>query len=50
MLIKKNHEVNDAAELKNRIKRRQKLRDDIDAWILMLPMIFVLYLFIWRDV
>ncbi len=30
------------------IKRKMKLRNNIDAWILMLPMVIILYLFIWR--
>lgn len=34
-------------------KRKQKkkllgLRNDLDAWVLMLPMVLILYLFVWR--
>ena len=29
-------------------KQRLKLRNNIDAWILMLPMVVILYLFVWR--
>lgn len=29
-------------------KRKLKLRNNIDAWVLMLPMVIVLYLFVWR--
>ncbi|MBO5007483.1 MAG: sugar ABC transporter permease [Clostridia bacterium] len=31
-----------------RNRRKMKLRNDIDAWILMLPMVIILYLFVWR--
>ena len=31
-----------------KIKRRSQLRNNIDAWILMLPMVVILYLFVWR--
>ncbi len=30
------------------VKNRLKYRDNIEAWILMLPMVIILYLFIWR--
>ena len=43
--------VKQDAQLYKRIKhsrRRMKLRNDIDAWILMLPMVIILYLFVWR--
>ena len=30
------------------MKRRLRLRNNIDAWILMLPMVVILYLFVWR--
>ena len=29
-------------------RQRMRLRNDIDAWILMLPMVIILYLFVWR--
>lgn len=29
-------------------KKMMKLRNDIDAWILMIPMVIILYLFVWR--
>lgn len=29
-------------------KNRQRLRDNLDGWLLMLPMVLVLYLMIWR--
>ena len=29
-------------------KRKLKLRNNIDAWMLMLPMVLVIYLFVWR--
>ena len=32
----------------NKIRRRAKLRNELDAWILMLPMLVILYLFVWR--
>lgn len=31
-----------------RNRRKMKIRNDIDAWILMLPMVIILYLFVWR--
>ncbi len=31
-----------------RIKRKSGYRNDLDAWILMLPMVVILYLFVWR--
>ena len=30
------------------IKRKLGIRNNIDAWILMLPMVVILYLFVWR--
>lgn len=30
------------------MKKRMKLKNNFDAWVLMLPMVIVLYLFIWR--
>ncbi|MBQ7096492.1 MAG: sugar ABC transporter permease [Clostridia bacterium] len=30
------------------MKRSLRLRNNIDAWILMLPMVVILYLFVWR--
>jgi len=30
------------------MKKKLGLRNDIDAWILMLPMVAILYLFVWR--
>ena len=35
-------------EMSRKIKRKTQLKNDFDAWILMIPMIIVLYLFIWR--
>lgn len=32
----------------SRIKRRTNFRNNLDAWILMLPMVIILYLFVWR--
>ena len=29
-------------------KRKLGIRNDVDAWILMLPMVIILYLFVWR--
>lgn len=31
-----------------REKRKMSLRNDVDAWVLMLPMVILLYLFVWR--
>lgn len=31
-----------------KIKRRAQFRNNLDAWILMLPMVAILYLFVWR--
>ena len=33
---------------KRKITGKQKLRNEIDAWVLMLPMVVILYLFVWR--
>lgn len=33
---------------KNHLKRKTRFRNDRDAWILMLPMVIILYLFVWR--
>ena len=30
------------------MKRKRSFRNDLDAWILMLPMVIILYLFVWR--
>jgi len=30
------------------LKRKLSFRKDIDAWVLMLPMVVILYLFVWR--
>ncbi len=30
------------------LKKRRNLRNDIDAWILMLPMVIILYILVWR--
>lgn len=30
------------------MKRRMRMRNDRDAWILMFPMVIILYLFVWR--
>jgi len=38
----------DVATAQKRIKRKSSLRNDLDAWILMLPMVIILYLFVWR--
>ena len=32
----------------SKVKRRLHRRNNIDAWILMLPMVIILYLFVWR--
>ncbi len=32
----------------NQIKKKISRRNNIDAWILMLPMVIILYLFVWR--
>lgn len=34
--------------MKKSTKGKLKIRDNIDAWVLMLPMVVVLYLFVWR--
>ncbi|MBO5008312.1 MAG: sugar ABC transporter permease [Clostridia bacterium] len=44
----KNHQNTDVAALTQKHKRRTKFRNNIDAWILMLPMVVILYLFVWR--
>jgi len=33
---------------KDKLKTKLRKRDQIDAWILMLPMVIILYLFVWR--
>lgn len=35
-------------KMKNQFKRKTRFRNDRDAWILMLPMVLILYLFVWR--
>ena len=43
--------INQETDLQKQIrrsKRRMKLRNDFDAWVLMLPMVIILYLFVWR--
>lgn len=32
----------------NRMKRKMSIKNNFDAWILMLPMVIILYLFVWR--
>lgn len=34
--------------IKENARRRLRLRNEFDAWILMLPMLFILYVFVWR--
>lgn len=34
--------------MKNKTIRNSALRNNLDAWILMMPMIIILYLFVWR--
>lgn len=34
--------------LKRKMKRKAILKNNFDAWILMIPMIIILYLFVWR--
>ena len=34
--------------LKKQLKRKSSFRNGLDAWILMLPMVVILYLFVWR--
>lgn len=34
--------------VRKKIKRKTRLKNDFDAWILMIPMVIVLYLAIWR--
>lgn len=34
--------------VQNKMKERMGLRNNLDAWILMLPMVIILYLFVWR--
>ena len=31
-----------------KLKRKSSFRNDFDAWVLMLPMVVILYLFVWR--
>lgn len=33
---------------RKKLKRKFNLRDEIDAWVLLLPMVVILYLFVWR--
>ncbi|MBR5152752.1 MAG: sugar ABC transporter permease [Clostridia bacterium] len=39
----------DVATAQKRIKRKSSFRNDLDAWILMLPMVIILYIFVWRS-
>ncbi len=39
---------NAQVEARKQMKRRISRRNNIDAWILMLPMVIILYLFVWR--
>ncbi len=41
-------DVATAQKQMSRMKKKTKLRNDLDAWILMLPMVIILYLFVWR--
>ncbi len=34
--------------VQNKMKRKSGFRNDLDAWVLMLPMVVILYLFVWR--
>ncbi len=34
---------------KKKLNGKNSLRNEIDAWVLMLPMIIILYLFVWRS-
>jgi len=43
----KNYQNIDMTVQKQR-KKKLGIRNDIDAWILMLPMVVILYLFVWR--
>lgn len=38
----------DVVTMRKRAKRNAYLRNEIDAWVLMLPMLIILYLFVWR--
>lgn len=38
----------DFAVIHKRAKRKARLRNEFDAWVLMLPMVVILYLLVWR--
>lgn len=44
--MKKSHYIDNA--IPKTLKRKAALRNQFDAWILMLPMVVILYLFVWR--
>ncbi len=35
-------------DTKNSLKRKYQFKNQLDAWILLLPMVIILYLFVWR--
>lgn len=39
---------NTGTEVQKKMKRKLRFRNGLDAWILMLPMVIILYLFVWR--
>lgn len=41
-------EININTEARKKMKRKSQFRNDLDAWILFLPSLVVLYLLIWR--
>ncbi len=43
-----NEQKVDVKALQKQMQRRVRRRNNIDAWILMLPMVLILYLFVWR--
>ena len=45
--MKNSNEIN-VRESTRRMKRRMRVRNNIDAWVLMIPMVVILYLFVWR--
>lgn len=44
--MKRNYQT--SALSKKRMRRKARLHNDLDAWALMLPMVVILYLFVWR--
>lgn len=45
-MMKKAHYIHGSSQ--NALKRKTAIRNQLDAWILMLPMVVILYLFVWR--